>query len=370
MKNLSPVGLALVLLLAGPTLAFATPKNPISISAKKVFENDEILWGFDFVSESEVLASYKDGRIFHFNFKTQASRWLASPKIKKKGQGGLLDLKILKIDQKRWVYVTFSETHKGVITTSLARALWSPLKNLKFNTLFRAKVNSSKGQHFGSRLQKVGPYLFMSIGDRGSRETAQDLTLHSGKILRLTLEGKPAPENPFVERGGLPEIWSLGHRNPQGLFWDEVRKKLFSCEFGPRGGDELNIVEAGKNYGWPEITYGKEYWGPTIGQKSKPGMEQPIVYWVPSISPSGMMVYRGSRYKEWNGHILMAGLGSRHLRRLVLQDNLVTHQESLLSELDERIRMVRQGPDSHIYFSTDSGRLYRLVRAQKAQPSI
>jgi len=230
-----------------------------------------------------------------------------------------------------------------------------------FKVIFRAKVYGKTSRHFGSRVLIVDDHLFMTVGDRGKRKYAQNLGYHNGKILRLTLNGKPATGNPFVNnKDALPEIWTLGHRNPQGIDINRVTGSIYSVEFGPRGGDELNLIQKSLNYGWPVITYGKEYYGPSIGKKSKKGMEQPLTYWTPSISPSGMAIYDSDKLPLWKGHIFLAALGSQHLRRLKLINNKVTEQEKLFGYLKERIRQVRQGPDGYLYFSTDSGKIFKV----------
>jgi glucose/arabinose dehydrogenase len=333
----------------------------ISLAAKaiQVFEGDEVIWGFDFINQEEVLFTQREGSLFHLDLKTKKTTKLEAPIVEASGQGGLLDILI----DNGHVYLTYSKKNKDVTTTALAKAdlVKSKLRNLR--TIFEATVKSNTTRHFGSRLVIKDNHLFMTIGDRGEREHSQDLSLHNGSILKLTKEGKPASDNPFIgKESALPEIWSYGHRNPQGIDMDPVSGELYSCEFGPRGGDELNRVRKGLNYGWPVITYGKEYWGPKIGTTHKEGMEQPIKYWDPSISPSGMVFYRGDKIKEWKNNLFLANLSSTHLRRLVLKNEEVVEEEPLFADMDERIRQVRNGPDGHLYFSTDSGKIFRVTR--------
>jgi len=227
--------------------------------------------------------------------------------------------------------------------------------------IFQAKVDSDTTRHFGSRLVFHQGHIFMTIGDRGERAYAQKLNLHQGSILKLTHSGKAAADNPFLKtKNALAEIWSYGHRNPQGIDVHPETKELWSCEFGPRGGDELNLIKKGRNYGWPVITYGKEYWGPSIGDTKKTGMEQPIEYWVPSISPSGMVFYTGDKIKSWKNDLFLANLSSTHLRRLRIRNNKVIEQEKLFESIDERIRHVRNAADGYLYFSTDSGKIFQI----------
>ncbi len=321
-----------------------------------------VAWGFDFISPNELLVTEKSGSIFYFNLKTNKKSKLNGPKVKVTGQGGLLDIKFKVIDDISYVYITFSEKLKGSVTTSLARGEFKNNKIANLKTIFRAKVKGSGGRHFGSRLAFNGDKLFITIGDRGERKYAQDLSYHNGKLLRLNLDGSIPVDNPYVKNQKvLDEIWSYGHRNSQGLDFDPVSKKLFSVEFGPRGGDELNLISPKKNYGWPIITYGKEYYGLKIGQKKKTGMEQPVFYWVPSISPSGMGFYTGNKIKKWKNNLFIANLSSRHLRRLVLKNQKVVSEEKLFTKLDERIRHVDTSPDGYLYFSTDSGKLFKVL---------
>lgn len=197
--------------------------------------------------------------------------------------------------------------------------------------------------------------VYVTIGDRAKRKYAQDLTNHHGKVLRLTLDGKIPKDSPFKNS----EIFSYGHRNPQGIVRDS-RGRIFVSEFGPRGGDEINIIEAGKNYGWPIITYGREYYGPKIGATHKKAMEQPITYWVPSISPSGITIYTGDKILKWKENLFIACLSGKHLRRLVLKGKKVIKQEVLFENFKRRIRHVRTGLDGYLYFSTDRGELARI----------
>ncbi|MCY4497511.1 MAG: PQQ-dependent sugar dehydrogenase, partial [Rhodospirillaceae bacterium] len=197
--------------------------------------------------------------------------------------------------------------------------------------------------------------LFVTIGDRGHRPNAQDLGTHAGAILRLNPDGTAPADNPFVGRAGaLPEIWSYGHRNPQGLALDPATGQLWSQEHGPRGGDEVNLIERGRNYGWPTITHGRNYDGTSItNETARPGMEQPKTYWVPSIAPSGLTVYRGNKFPLWNGNLFVGALRAQLLVRLEIDGQRVVHEERLLTDFGNRIRDVRTGPDGLIYLLLD-----------------
>ena len=206
--------------------------------------------------------------------------------------------------------------------------------------------------------------FFFGVGDRGERPNGQDLTNHAGSIIRLNLDGSIPQDNPFVNsNAALPEIWSYGHRNPQGLAFDEISNKLWEIEHGPRGGDEINLIKSGANYGWPVISYGKEYWGPlSVGEGThRKGMEQPIKYYVPSIAPGSLTIYSGNAFPMWKGNLFSGALILRHINRIVLNSkNKAIKEERLLEALDERIRAIAESPQGWLYFSTDSGKIYRL----------
>ncbi len=334
-------------------------------TVETLFEGGDVIWGFDFLSPNdagEILFTERDGKMRLLDLKTKKAQEIAgAPKVFNKSQGGLLDVYI---DHKsNDIYLTYSEPVDKKGTTSLMKGkLSADKKSFNGTKIFQAQALESTGEHFGSRIaiDKDG-FLFMGVGERNKRERAQDLNTHHGKILRLTTEGKAAPGNPFIgTKGALPEIWSYGHRNPQGLIIDS-EGALLDAEFGPRGGDEVNLIEKGANYGWPVVTYGKEYWGPSIGVKEKAGMKQPLYHWVPSISPSGMMMYKGSAFPKFSGNLFLATLAGSHLHRIVMDKNRkLLKEEKLLEDLEERFRQVKMGPDGMIYLSTDSGKILRL----------
>jgi glucose/arabinose dehydrogenase len=327
--------------------------------AKEIYRGDSVVWGFDFINSDELLINHKSGELFYYNLKTKEKIKQSIPPVKVRGQGGLLDI----LFHKNNVYYTFVERHNQKDITSLAKANYKNKKIFNAKVIFRTKLGGNTGRHFGSRLVIRDDLIYMTVGDRGERKYAQKLQFHDGSILRLTLDGKAAANNPFIKnKNALAEIYSYGHRNPQGISIDPVSGNIFSCEFGPRGGDELNLIKPGKNYGWPVITYGKEYWGPSIGPTHKEGMEQPLTYWVPSISPSGMTFYTGDKISKWKNNLFLANLSSKHLRRLVLKNNQVIEQEELFNSLDERIRQVRNGKDGYLYFSTDSGKIFKVTK--------
>lgn len=292
------------------------------------------------------------------------------PKVNASGQGGLLGLTIdPAFAENRMVYWVFSEDVSGGNLTSVAKGkLSADEKRIENATvIYRATPAYDGSLHYGGRIlfDKTGN-LFVSTGERSDRATrpqSQDLKSGLGKIVRITPDGKPAEGNPFANNNSArPEIYSYGHRNVQGLAFHPATGDLWENEFGPRGGDELNLIKPGKNYGWPTITYGIEYSGSTIGKglTQQEGMEQPVYYWDPVLSPSGMTFYSGDDIPEWKNNLFIAGLSSTHIARLVIEDNKVTGEERILSGESQRFRDVTQGKDGALYAVTDEGRLYRI----------
>jgi glucose/arabinose dehydrogenase len=267
------------------------------------------------------------------------------------------------------VYWVFSEAVSGGNHTSVAKGrLSNDEKKIENATVIYRATPAHKGNlHYGGRIlfDKNG-YLFVSTGERSDRSTrpqAQQLNSSLGKIIKITTDGKPAPGNALAGvAGARPELFSYGHRNVQGLTINPVDGELWSNEFGPRGGDEINHVVAGKNYGWPTITYGIEYAGGKIGEgiQQKDDLEQPVYYWDPSVSPSGMTFYAGNQIPEWQNNLFVGCLSGMHINRLVIKNNKVVGEERLLTEEYQRFRDVHQGKDGALYAVTDQGRLYRI----------
>ena len=293
------------------------------------------------------------------------------PSVNSGGQGGLLGLCVdPQFTSNRMVYWVFSENVSGGNITSVAKGRLSNSETTIENptVIYRANPSANVGNlHYGGRIvfDNTGN-LFVSTGERSdlsTRPLAQSVTAALGKILRITTSGQPAPGNPsFSQSGALPELYSIGHRNPQGIAIHPVTGELWQSEHGPRGGDEINRVLGGKNYGWPTITYGIEYSGATIGAgiQQQSGMEQPVYYWDPVISPSGITFYKGNTIPEWQNNLFVASLSGMHIARLVLENNKVIGEERLLSSENQRFRDITQGTDSNLYAVTDGGRLYRI----------
>ena len=295
------------------------------------------------------------------------------PRISARGQGGLLDVALSPDFQKdRTIFWSFSEQREGGSGTSVARGTLTPdRKRLEqVRVIFRAMPTYDNGMHFGSRLAfATDGKLYITLGDRFdiavTRPQAQHLNSHLGKVIRINPDGSVPDDNPFVnQKGALPEIWALGFRNIQSATIDD-QGRLWTIEHGAKGGDELNLVEKGKNYGWPVISYGEEYSGEPIPGNitAKPGLEQPVYYWDPVIAPSGAQYYTGNAFPAWRGSIFIGGLASQRLVRVVIKDNRVTGEEHLLTDRGKRIRDVRQGPDGSLYVVTDesNGELWKIA---------
>jgi glucose/arabinose dehydrogenase len=294
------------------------------------------------------------------------------PPVEAGGQGGLLDVALSPaFETDRTIYWSFTEPRGSGNATSVARGVLSrdgrSLEQVR--VIFQAVPAYRGSLHFGSRLA-FGPdgMLYVTLGersDRGMRPQAQALDSHMGKVLRLTPEGKPAPGNPFEgEAGARPEIWTLGHRNVQSAAFD-AQGRLWTVEHGARGGDELNLIDKGKNYGWPLVTFGIEYSGSPIAGSvtDRPGFEPPVYYWDPVIAPSGAQFYSGKLFPAWKGNLFVGGLGGQRLVRLVIEGNRVKGEEHLLADRGRRIRDVREGRDGALYVVTDedAGEVWKLV---------
>jgi len=332
------------------------------VKVEKVVSGLGVPWGIEFISTKEILFTLRSGEIGIVNFKTGKIRAInGGPEVLYDGQGGLLDVALSPdFITSSLVYFTYvkSVNNEGVLTLTRGKLLKNKLINLK--DIFVSKSGSNTSRHFGSRITfDDDNHVYFSIGDRGVRKNA-----HAGSIIRLNLDGSIPLNNPFVSvPNALPEIYSYGHRNPQGLFWDKTTKRLWSIEHGPRGGDEINLIQKGKNYGWPIVSYGKEYWSTaSVGEGThKKGMEHPIKVYIPSIAPSSLMVYTGDTFPQYKGHLFSGALKLTHLNRIQLDSNLfVLEEERFFESLNERVRDVIQSKDGLIYFSTDDGNIYRM----------
>ncbi|TCR69791.1 PQQ-dependent sugar dehydrogenase [Bosea sp. BK604] len=348
------------------------PSSAGDLVVETVASGLEHPWGLAFLPDRRMLVTERPGRLRLVSASGEISRPITGvPNVVARGQGGLLDVVLdPNFAQNRTLYLSFAEPRAGGNGTSVAKARLSAngtaLEGL--NVIFRQSPAINSNMHFGSRLvfDRTGA-LFVTVGDRYSqRDQAQNPANHIGKLLRISPDGGPAPGNPKKE-GWAPEIWSIGHRNVQGAALHPETGQLWTAEHAARGGDEINTPKAGRNYGWPVITYGIDYSGAKIGEgTSKPGMEQPLFYWDPSIAPSGAAFYTGDVWPAWKNSLFVGALAGQMLVRLSTKGEAVTGEERLLAGLGERIRDVRQGPDGFLYLLSDDekGKVLRVKPAR------
>jgi glucose/arabinose dehydrogenase len=326
-------------------------------------------WALAFLPDRRILVTERPGRLRIVDTAGKLSAPLTGvPKVWANGQGGLLDVAVdPKFAENRLIYLSFSEPGDGGAGTAVARGRLGERGLENVQVIYRQQPKTGHGNHFGSRIVPAPDgKLFVTQGDRqDQRPKVQDLSTTIGKIVRINPDGSIPQDNPFVGKDGArPEIWSYGHRNIQGAALHPETGQLWTVEHGARGGDELNHPEAGKNYGWPVITYGVEYAGGRIGEgTARAGMEQPVYYWDPVIAPSGLMFYTGDAFPQWKGNVLIGSMQPGGLVRLVHQDGKVVKEERFRGELGTRIRDVQQGPDGLVYLLTDEGdgRVLRLA---------
>jgi aldose sugar dehydrogenase len=375
------VFLSLAALAAMPALAQLTPTGspPLAKGWKSVVVAEGIAqpWGMAWTADGKLLVTSKTGSLYLLNGgKFDKVPLEGMPPLYTGGQAGLLDISVHPADKaNQRVYMTLATGDDKANRTTLVQGVFDGKKVSGIKTIFRVKHDKSGGEHFGSRLLWLpDATLLMSIGDGGNqpqrignmlaREQAQNLGSHQGAILHLTDAGKPAPGNTLAARpGALPELWTKGHRNIQGMAIDAATGRVWASEHGPRGGDEVNLIVGGQNYGWPLQSYGADYGsGEPIGQKLVPGMAQPLLAWVPSPAPSGLAYYTGSHFPAWQGSLFSGSLAGQEVRRIGLdKDGKVVAQDRL--DIGKRVRDVRQGPDGHLYLLTDesNGKLIRII---------
>ncbi|QND53771.1 PQQ-dependent sugar dehydrogenase [Phyllobacterium sp. 628] len=351
---------------------FKTDK--VTITAQTIADNLEHPWALAFLPNGALLVTERTGTLRIIKDGKTSDPVANVPEVAVVGQGGLLDIALAPdFTTSSTIYFTFSQPGSGGAGTALASAKLKRSDN--GNTLEDTKIlvsmnkKTTKGQHFGSRIV-VAPdgKLFVTMGERGEQDRAQDFQDHAGSVLHINADGSIPSENPFADGSkALPEIWSKGHRNPQGAAWDPVTKSLITVEHGAMGGDEINRPEAGKNYGWPIISFGRHYTGAKIGKGNKAaGFEQPEYYWDPSIAPSGLAVYQGAMFPEWQGDLLVGALKFQLLVRVDRDEKgTIKGEERMFDGEFGRIRDVRVAPDGSIYLLTDEsdGKIIRLTRA-------
>lgn len=323
-------------------------------------------WGLTFLPNNDLLVTERDGEIRIIRDRQLLEDKIAGvPEVYDRGQGGLFEVELHpEYEQNGWMYICYAATGNGGGNTAIMRAQLDGFELKEKEVIFQAKPFLSGGNHFGGRMvfDRDG-YLYLSVGERGRRDNAQRLENHCGKIFRLNDDGSVPSTNPFVGQGdALPEIFTYGNRNPQGMDIHPVSGEIWTHEHGPMGGDEINIVQKGANYGWPEVTFGKNYSGTTITEfTSKPGMEDPLHYWDPSIAPCGMSFVTNNKFAPWDGNLLVGSLKFRYVARLELEGEKVIHEERLLENIG-RVRAITEGPDGFIYVSTESpGMVLRII---------
>jgi aldose sugar dehydrogenase len=329
-------------------------------------------WSMAFLPDGSMLVTERVGRLRLIKGGSLMSQPIAGvPAVHTGSQAGLFDIVLHpNFAQNNIVYLTYAAGTAAANGTQVARARFDGVTLQDFHVIFKAMPLKGGNNHYGGRLAFLPDGTFaLTIGEGFEyREKAQDLTSDLGKIVRLNEDGSTPKDNPFLGQAtARPEIYTWGHRNPQGLIYDAQSGRLYETEHGPRGGDELNIIVAHKNYGWPVITYGMDYSGAYVSPYTqRAGLEQPVIYWTPSIAPSGLAMYHGDKFPEWRGDLFVGALAFKHLRRVHLDSRgEVVDQEELLNDLHWRIRDVRSAPDGYIYVCTDEadGRVLRLEPA-------
>lgn len=323
-------------------------------------------WGFTFLPDNSILITEKEGKLIHF--KNGVKKEINGlPKIYVRGQGGFMDIELHpNYKDNGWIYFTFA-SQEGVGNggnTTLMRARLKDNKLTDKNVLYKASPNSKRGQHFGSRIAFDSEnHVYFSVGDRGDRDrNPQDLTRDGGKIYRLNDDGTIPKDNPFIAKTASKKaIYSYGHRNPQGMEMNPFTNQIWSHEHGPKGGDEINIIFKGKNYGWPKASYGINYSGTKFTKhRTLPGMENPIHYWTPSIAPSGMAFINSDKYGKWKGNLLVGSLKYQYVSRCVLKGNTVFKEVKLLKDIG-RVRSIEQGLDGYMYVGVEDLGIVRLL---------
>ncbi len=372
-----------LLLVSASAAAQDTPRMTSELHDYRVVtvaEGFENPWAIAFVPGGDILVTEKAGRLRVIRDGRLLEEPIRGvPAVLPAGQGGLLDVVLHPdFETNRWVYLSFSKPigDGSSATTAVVRGRYDGSALTEVEEIFEAQTSGRNG-HYGSRIAFDGEgYVFITVGDRQApprgdlaAHPSQDLSNHHGVVVRLHDDGRVPDDNPFVGRpGALPEIWSYGHRNPQALAFEPGTGVLWSTEHGPQGGDELNRIEPGLNYGWPVVGYGVNYGGaPIHDATSAPGMEEPVHYWVPSIATSGLAFYTGDRFPEWRGNAFAGGLAGEQIARLTLVDGEVIGEETILEGMG-RVRDIRQGPDGYLYVALDdrAGRPTSIVRLEPA----
>jgi len=344
-----------------------TPAQDFEIRA--LTEDLEFPWGFDFLPDGRLLVTERPGRLQVFDPQTGATAAVSGvPAVYYQGQGGLLDVAVHpQFADNRWIYLSAAvEVGENLRTTRVYRYRLQGDALAEQQLIFEARPAVDTSIHFGSALLFDNDgHLFITMGERKQRDLAQDLGTTLGKVIRLHDDGRVPADNPFVDTpGALPEIYSYGHRNPQGIAIDRATGRIWAAEHGPQGGDEINLLRPGFNYGWPVITYGEEYGGGSIGEGShRDGMAQPEIFYVPSIATAGLAYYDGAPLPGWRGSLFVAGLRSFSVSRVTLAADGAS-EERLLEDFSFRARNLRQGPDGLLYLLTENGGILQIGPAR------
>lgn len=357
------------------SMAWSAPESwqsdKASFRLETVASGLEHPWSIAFLPDGRQLVTERAGRLRVIqNGSLQEAPVTGLPELVVSGQGGLLDVVLHpQFTDNNTLFLSYAHRNRDGMTTRVARATLNGTRLEEVTVIFEAAPRGNTSRHFAGRMvfDRDG-LLYVAVGDRGEMDRAQDLEDDAGGVHRITVDGKPAPGNPFVGKAGANDtFYSWGNRNIQGMVRHPVSGEIWSHEHGPRGGDEINIIRSGINYGWPEITYGIDYSGlPITNRVKKEGMAQPLHYWDPSIAPSGMAFYTGEHFPGWQGDLFVGALKMQKLVRLTIDDGEVTEEEDLLTDLGARIRDVRMGPDGMLWLLTDApqGKVYRLVPAE------
>jgi len=373
MRWLGLLGLSSALLQAAEfPQTIETQAGPVVVSVAAT--GLQVPWAMAFLPDGRALITERAGTLKRWDPSSGAlEEILGVPKVFASGQGGLLDVQLhpdFKTNQR--VYLCYAQTDGANHTTALGYATLNGNRLEGFKRVFQARPSFNTALHFGCRMQfNAERQIFFSIGERNQRDLAQDLRTHMGKLLRLSDEGIAIANNPFAKRkDALPEIFSFGHRNPQGLAIHPTSGLPWLTEHGPRGGDEINQPQAARNYGWPVITFGREYYGPKIGEGSaKEGMQAPLHQWTPSIGPSSLLIYSGAAHPGWRGDFFTGALALTHLNRITFKDGLVSNQEQLFDDFNWRIREVEQDAQGNLFLLIESGWLVKIAPARPSSQS-
>ncbi|RPD50804.1 PQQ-dependent sugar dehydrogenase [Paracnuella aquatica] len=345
--------------------ATTTAADTTSFKVVKLYEDLSNPWGMTWLSDGRMLVTERNGDILVFKGdKFTGEKLSGVPKVVAQGQGGLLDIQTHPAyAQNGWIYITYSKPMPGGSSTAVTRFKLQGNQVVNAEDVFVAKPALNADYHFGSRIvwDKAG-FMYVSVGERGTQPKVQQLDNDHGKIHRIYDDGRIPEDNPFAKQAGASKsIWTYGHRNPQGMVYDAAGNRIWAIEHGPKGGDELNLIEPGKNYGWPKTSYGINYDG-TILTKDKElaGVTNPVRYWVPSIAPCGMAIVTSDRYPGWKGNLLVGALSFRYVARVQLDGAGYKGEEKLLENIG-RVRHVAQSPDGYIYVLTEGpGQLIKL----------